>query len=202
MRAFESVGSTALRTALIGRACKRYWGCATQAGDEDLELVVVLKDARKSGHQTGRSRVSSATEEVFDHRFALVQRPVTVLSQPTIVGGQAYSFSRVDDAPAVGWSRQVEGSPSLHETESGVVIRAAADRSSEVLVAFLVDCHCGTRLLVGDALGDTHEEESAAWRATLTEVARRLAIPLLWGGERARCPGCGTPVSRSSAARR
>jgi hypothetical protein len=76
MRAFESVGPAALRTALIGRACELYRSCATQAGNEDLELAVVLEDDSESGHQTGRSRVSSATEEIFDHRFALVQRSV------------------------------------------------------------------------------------------------------------------------------
>lgn len=88
------------------------------------------------------------------------------------------------------------------ETESGVVIRTVAGTSSEVLAAFLVDCQCGMRLLVGDTLGDTAKDEGAAWRETLAEVARRLDIPLLWGSDHARCPRCGTPVSGISSGSR
>lgn len=83
-----------------------------------------------------------------------------------------------------------------------MVIRTVAGTSSEVLAAFLVDCQCGKRLLVGDTLGDTPEEESAAWRETLAEVARRLDIPLLWESDHARCPRCATPVCHVSDARR
>jgi hypothetical protein len=74
--------------------------------------------------------------------------------------------------------------------------------SSELLAAFMIECQCGERLLLGDALGATPDEQTGAWRATLADVARRLDVPLVWGEKHAHCPLCGTPVLRVSAARR
>ena len=112
-------------------------------------------------------------------------------------------LSKADDAPAVGWWG-LQGQPCFVrlETESGVVIHSAGGTSSQVLAAFLVDCRCGERLLVGDTLGDAPEDEGAGWRKTLAEVARHLDIPLLWESDHARCPRCGTPVCRVCEARR
>jgi hypothetical protein len=74
--------------------------------------------------------------------------------------------------------------------------------SSELLAAFMIECDCGERLLLGDIVGVTLDEQTDAWRATLADVALRLDVPLVWGSELAQCPLCGTPVSRVSAARR
>jgi hypothetical protein len=202
MRAFESVGSAAVRAAPVGCACELYRGRATQAGDEDLDFAVAFEDARKSGHQTAGLGAAAAMQQVFDHRFVLVQGLVTSFLAD-IAACQGICSSRTDDAPAVGWWGLREEPRFVRlETESGVVIRSAAGTSSQVLAAFLVDCPCGKRLLVGDTLGDTPEEERAAWRETLAEVAWHLDIPLLWESDHAQCPRCGTPVCRVSEARR
>ena len=119
------------------------------------------------------------------------------LFQPTSQVCQGICSCLADDVPAVGWwGASGAALPRESRDESGVVIRTVAGTSSEVLAAFLVGCQCGKRLLVGDTLGDTAKDEGAAWRETLAEVARRLDLPLLWGSDQARCPRCGTPVSR------
>ena len=73
---------------------------------------------------------------------------------------------------------------------------------SELLAAFVIDCRCGERLLLGDAFGVIGTEETAAWCAALDDVARRLAVPLVWGRDQESCPRCGAQVSRVSSARR
>lgn len=66
---------------------------------------------------------------------------------------------------------------------------------SALLAAFMVDCDCGERVLLGDAASITSDADIEAWRVTLTDVAQRLAVQLVWAGERAPCARCGTPVA-------
>lgn len=80
------------------------------------------------------------------------------------------------------------------------VAMTAKGAPSELLAAFVIDCRCGERLLLGGAFGVLGAEETAAWRATLDDVARRLAVPLLWGRDQELCPRCGAQVSRVSSA--
>lgn len=82
------------------------------------------------------------------------------------------------------------------------VVMTVKGAPSELLAAFVIDCRCGERLLLGDAFGVIGTEETAAWCATLDDVARRLAVPLVWGRDQESCPRCGAQVSRVSSARR
>ena len=66
---------------------------------------------------------------------------------------------------------------------------------ADLLAALMIDCGCGERLLVGQALGAGLDGEAEAWRTALVEVAERLEVPLVWSADRPRCPRCGVGIS-------
>jgi hypothetical protein len=66
---------------------------------------------------------------------------------------------------------------------------------SSLLAAFVIDCECGERALLGDAASITSDADMEAWRVTLTDVAERLAMRLVWAGDQTSCARCGMPVA-------
>ena len=76
-----------------------------------------------------------------------------------------------------------------------------------MLSAFMIDCQCGERLLLGDASGVTRPEEIEAWYVALGSAARSLAVPLVWAQDLVwakdpgSCPQCGALLSYAASAR-
>jgi hypothetical protein len=85
----------------------------------------------------------------------------------------------------------------VFECDTSGQITARKAPSSSLLAAFLVDCECGERVLLGDAATITPDTDMEAWRVTLADVAQRLAVRLVWAGEPTSCARCGTPVAAS-----
>jgi hypothetical protein len=81
----------------------------------------------------------------------------------------------------------------LGDDGSGLI--SAEKAQSSLLAAFVVDCDCGERVLLGDAASITPDADMEAWRVTLTDVAQRLAVQLIWAGDEASCARCGAPVA-------
>jgi hypothetical protein len=69
-----------------------------------------------------------------------------------------------------------------------------------VLSAFMIDCQCGERLLLGDASGVACPEETEAWYVSLGNAARCLAVPLVWAQDPGACPQCGALLSTVASA--
>jgi hypothetical protein len=83
----------------------------------------------------------------------------------------------------------------VFEDDGSDRITAQKAPPSSLLAAFVIDCGCGERVLFGDAASITSDADMEAWRATLTDVAERLALQLVWVGDQTSCARCGTPIA-------